>query len=421
MSISSSRARRSPSLRSKPTSANKHTAGRSKQAAGAAPKGAGEGVERRQKSKAANSKQAAPGRRKNTGRTVQNPVASSRDVTASHAIEARTSSSPTAAIANTTTASKGVRFVDITAEYAGQRIDNFLLRELRGAPKTLIYRLLRKGEVRVNKKRIKPPYKLQLGDQVRIAPVRLAAEKELVPVSQALTERIQSAVLFENDELLIINKPSGLAVHGGSGVNLGLIEALRQIRPDARFLELVHRLDRETSGCVMIAKKRSALRALHEDLREDRIDKIYRALVIGHWPRRKQHIKLPLKKNELKSGERVVRPDPAGKQALTEFKVLEDFTAGYSLVQAKPITGRTHQIRVHCQQAGHAIVGDDKYGEDAVNVSMKALGCKRLYLHAYELRLRLPKSKEKISVIAPEDPRLLTVLQALREQNASAH
>ncbi len=312
--------------------------------------------------------------------------------------------------------SPAVQWVEVEQEFCDQRIDNFLINRLKGVPKTLIYRILRKGEVRVNKKRIKAPYRLQTGDLVRIPPVRVAAAKEARPVGKGLSEALERAVLFENDELLVINKPSGLAVHGGSGVSLGLIEALRQIRPQAKFLELVHRLDRDTSGCVMVAKKRSTLRALHEDLRHGRIDKIYQALVAGHWSKRKLKVNAPLRKNELQSGERVVRVSADGKESLTEFRVLRRF-ADVTLIEAKPVTGRTHQIRVHTQFAGHAIIGDIKYGDEALNKAMKQQGIRRLFLHAGELKLRLPKSGQRITVSAPLEESLAQALHRLSPEH----
>ncbi|MCV6611664.1 MAG: 23S rRNA pseudouridine(955/2504/2580) synthase RluC [Amphritea sp.] len=289
-----------------------------------------------------------------------------------------------------------VRWFEIDSELAGQRIDNFLRTQLKGAPKTLIYRILRKGEVRVNKKRIKPDYRLQDGDLVRVPPVRLSETKQPAKVSDNLKHLIESSVLYEDDDLMVINKPSGLAVHGGSGISLGLIETIRQIRPDARFLELVHRLDRDTSGCIMIAKKRSALRFLHAALQAKKITKIYHALVEGKWSTRKTKVDAPLQKNELKSGERVVKAHPMGKPSLTEYKVLQRFSTLVTLVEARPITGRTHQIRVHCQFAGHPIIGDEKYGTDEANREMKAYGFRRLFLHAAELRIPLPSGGRKV-------------------------
>lgn len=298
-----------------------------------------------------------------------------------------------------------VKFVEIPPDREGQRIDNFLSSQLKGVPKSRIYRILRKGEVRVNKSRVKPEYKLKAGDQVRIPPVRVAEAKEAPKPSQQLSDLIEASILYEDKKLLIINKPSGLAVHGGSGINLGLIETLRQIRPQEQFLELVHRLDRDTSGCIMVAKRRSMLRYLHEQLREGRVQKFYHALVEGRWPNRRKEVNAPLKKNELRSGERIVRVDEDGKDSRTKFRVLERFI-DCTLVEAKPITGRTHQIRVHAQYAGHGLVGDPKYGSDDFNRLMKERGFNRLFLHAAALEVRLPDSEKALFIEAPLDPRL---------------
>lgn len=280
--------------------------------------------------------------------------------------------------------SGGVRLLAIDAGSDGQRIDNFLLRELKGVPKSRIYNLLRRGEVRVNKGRVKAEYRLQDGDLVRIPPLRQAAEGAPPVIPSSLEERLAGAVLFEDEALIVIDKPAGLAVHGGSGVSLGLIEALRKLRPEARFLELVHRLDRDTSGCIMVAKKRSALLTLHAALRGDGVDKRYLALVAGSWPAQRRRIEAPLEKNTLRSGERVVRVSAAGKSAATEFTVVETFAAA-TLVEAAPITGRTHQIRVHAQYAGHPLAGDEKYGERDANTRFREAGLRRLFLHAHTL------------------------------------
>ncbi|WP_372777838.1 23S rRNA pseudouridine(955/2504/2580) synthase RluC [Litorivivens sp.] len=295
---------------------------------------------------------------------------------------------------------QAVQLVTVDEGAEGQRIDNYLLKVLKGVPKSRIYRLLRKGEVRVNKSRVKPEFKLGVGDIVRIPPVRVSdpAEKATAFVSDSMADTLQNAILFEDDRLLIINKPSGLAVHGGSGVSLGLIEALRKLRPEAKFLELVHRLDRDTSGCVMLAKKRKTLKTLHGLLRGDGVDKRYLALVEGRWSPRKEQVKLPLLKNVLNSGERMVKTNPEGKYALTRYQVVRRFS-GATLVEAKPVTGRTHQIRVHCQAAGHPIIGDDKYGRDEVNQRFRERGVRRLFLHAYRLRFEL--EGEWIEVEAP--------------------
>lgn len=312
----------------------------------------------------------------------------------------------------TTPAVIKVQMLEVTEDSAGQRIDNFLCARLKGVPRTRIYRIIRKGEVRVNKGRIKADYKLQPGDVVRIPPVRVAEVNELPQAGKGLRQAIEEAVLYEDDSLLIINKPSGLAVHGGSGIKLGLIETLRQLRPDARFLELVHRLDRDTSGCVMIAKKRSMLRYLHDLLRTNKVTKHYQALVIGDWPNRKTKVDAPLQKNTLQSGERMVVADAAGKASLTRFEVRQRFN-GYTLVQAYPVSGRTHQIRVHCQFAGHSIAGDEKYTSEADNKRTKTMGLKRLFLHAESLEFVLPDSDKTLKILAPLDNQLASFLTRL--------
>jgi 23S rRNA pseudouridine955/2504/2580 synthase len=293
-----------------------------------------------------------------------------------------------------------VRYIDVCDAHEGQRIDNFLLRELKGVPKSRIYRLLRKGEVRVNKSRVKPEYKLCNGDVVRVPPVRVSEPGAEKTVSGSLEKQLGSSILYEDDALLVINKPSGLAVHGGSGINLGMIEALRLIRPDARFLELVHRLDRDTSGCVMVAKKRSTLRFLHQQLREGHVDKRYLALAAGRWPNRRKLVSASLLKNTLQSGERVVRVSPEGKKSLTEFTIIDRFDKA-TLVEAKPITGRTHQIRVHALHVGHPLLGDDKYGDKDACLHFRGLGLKRLFLHAASLTVRLSEGGTKITFEAP--------------------
>ena len=306
-----------------------------------------------------------------------------------------------------------VQLLEIDEDSAGQRVDNFLVARLKGVPKTRVYRIIRKGEVRVNKGRIKADYKLQVGDIVRVPPIRVAEADEKPQAGLSLRQAVEEGVLYEDDSLLIINKPSGLAVHGGSGIKLGLIETLRQLRPNARFLELVHRLDRDTSGCVMVAKKRSMLRYLHDQLRsKEGVKKHYLALVIGKWPTRKHKVDAPLQKNNLQSGERMVVVDAAGKSSLTRFEVRQRFS-GFTLVQAYPVTGRTHQIRVHCQFAGHSIAGDDKYTDEEINKSLKAKGLRRLFLHAESLEFKLPDSGRILRVTAPLDDQLETFLKQL--------
>jgi 23S rRNA pseudouridine955/2504/2580 synthase len=317
-----------------------------------------------------------------------------------------------AEMTNPPSQTSGVQLLEVAPELAGQRIDNFLRTQLKGVPKTLIYRILRKGEVRVNKGRIKPEYKLQAGDVVRVPPLRLAEPNEPVPLAQGLLERLEAAILYEDKALIVLNKPAGIAVHGGSGLSYGVIEAFRQLRPDAKDLELVHRLDRDTSGLLMIAKKRSMLRHLHEALRGDGVDKRYLALVRGSWPAAKKQVSAPLLKSNLRSGERMVEVNPEGKEALTEFRVLRRFGDFATLVEASPITGRTHQIRVHAKHAGHPIAGDPKYGDDDFTREVRELGGKRLFLHAYALRVPLPEGGE-LHLEAPVDELWTMTLERL--------
>ena len=308
-----------------------------------------------------------------------------------------------------------VSFALIDEDQAGQRLDNFLMTQLKGVPKSKIYNIIRKGEVRVNKGRSQPDYKIVAGDEIRIPPVRMAEKDPLAKPSNAMTRLLEQSVVFENEGLLVLNKPPGLAVHGGSGISLGLIETLRQMRPDARYLELVHRLDRDTSGCIMIAKKRSMLRHLQAALREKNtsgVRKVYQALVVGSWPKAVRRIDAPLLKMEVANDERIVKVHPDGKPSLTEFKILTAYHH-CTLVEARPITGRTHQIRVHAQYAGHSLVGDEKYGDDDFNKSMRELGVKRLFLHAAELGFYLPDAKELTVVKAPLAADLAAVVQKL--------
>ncbi|TBM06816.1 23S rRNA pseudouridine(955/2504/2580) synthase RluC [Hafnia paralvei] len=311
-----------------------------------------------------------------------------------------------------------VKLVTIAADEAGQRIDNFLRNQLKGVPKSMIYRIVRKGEVRVNKKRIKPEYKLQSGDEVRIPPVRIA-ERDEAPVSAKLDKvaALNDCIIFEDDYLLVLNKPSGTAVHGGSGLSFGVIEGLRALRPEARFLELVHRLDRETSGVLLVAKKRSALRALHEQLRMKGMQKDYLALVRGQWQSHCKVVQAPLLKNILQSGERIVRVNAEGKPSETRFKVEERFENA-TLVKASPVTGRTHQIRVHTLHAGHPIAFDDRYGDREFDSELKGTGLDRLFLHAAALRFEHPNTGETMRIEAPLDKKLRHCLDVLRKTKA---
>ncbi|MBW0146667.1 23S rRNA pseudouridine(955/2504/2580) synthase RluC [Marinobacter arenosus] len=311
---------------------------------------------------------------------------------------------------------QGVQWVTVDEDNEGQRVDNFLLAQLRGVPKSIIYRVVRKGEVRVNKGRVKPDTRLKSGDQVRIPPVTRKEKPAQAEPGSRVQGVMEAAVVFENDQMLVVNKPSGIAVHGGSGLSFGLIEVLRSARPEARFLELVHRLDRDTSGLVMVAKKRSALRFLQDELRQKRIRKHYHALVAGHWSDSVGRVDVPLLRYEMPNGERRVKVDEAGKSSLTVYRCLERYE-GYSLVEASPITGRTHQIRVHCAWAGHPIAGDDKYMDDVSLKAFRTIGGQRLMLHARALEFALPVSGEAMRLEAPYDDAFNDVLKKLEARN----
>ncbi|HEY4065579.1 MAG TPA: RluA family pseudouridine synthase [Burkholderiaceae bacterium] len=302
----------------------------------------------------------------------------------------------------------------------GQRLDNFLVKLLKGVPKTHVYRVIRSGEVRVNKGRAGADTRLVLGDEVRIPPVRTsknAADRSTAPVAPAR----EFPVVFEDDHLIAIDKPAGVAVHGGSGVSFGVIEQLRRARPAAKFLELVHRLDKETSGLLLIAKKRSALVALQDQLRvhsgEKVIGKTYAALVIGAWPASRKVIDVALHKYLTGDGERRVRAvdddHDAGRRSITLVKIAREFN-GYTLLDVTIKTGRTHQIRVHLTHEGHAIVGDEKYGDFALNKQIaKTAGFDRMFLHAAQLRFAHPASGEVIQLAAPLPPECEALLHAL--------
>lgn len=306
-------------------------------------------------------------------------------------------------------------FIEIDEDRAGQRIDNFLITQLKGVPKSHVYRILRKGEVRVNKGRIKANYRLQSGDIIRIPPLRVSENNEPVTPQAGILKRIDQSILYEDKALLVLNKPSGLAVHGGSGLSYGVIEALRALRPDSHYLELVHRLDRETSGCLLIAKKRSALRYFHELLRGDSregapgIEKHYLALIQGQWRGGPRLIDAPLLKNTLRSGERMVTVDATGKAALSLFTPVEVYRS-CSLMDIELITGRTHQIRVHAAHIGQPIAMDEKYGDSGFNAEMKGKGLRRLFLHARSLSFPAPDTDELITVTAPLESELENLL-----------
>ncbi|MDD5273687.1 MAG: 23S rRNA pseudouridine(955/2504/2580) synthase RluC [Methylovulum sp.] len=294
-----------------------------------------------------------------------------------------------------------VQLVEITEEQCDQRLDNFLITFLKGVPKSHIYRIVRKGEVRVNKGRVDVKYRLETGDLVRIPPVRVAEKAPGLFVGYHLQTALEQGVLFEDEAFMVINKPAGYAVHGGSGVDSGIIEGLRSIRPNAPFLELVHRLDKDTSGCLLIAKKRSALKKLHTLFREDQVQKTYTALLAGQWLRKKLIVNAPLQKNQGQGGERVVFVSKSGKEAETLFRRLKLF-GDCTLVEASPKTGRTHQIRVHAASSlGHPIVGDERYGQDDVNKAFRSRGYKRMFLHATTLQFQHPVSGAALTFSAP--------------------
>ena len=307
-----------------------------------------------------------------------------------------------------------VQSVEIDEDMAGQRIDNFLRNQLKDVPKSMIYRIVRKGEVRVNKKRIKAEYKLQAGDVVRIPPVTVEEKTPEVAPSTKLNRvaELEQQIIFEDDHLLILNKPSGTAVHGGSGLKFGAIEALRALRPEARFLELVHRIDRDTSGILLVAKKRSALRHLQAQFREKTVKKYYFALVMGEWKNSCKVVNAPLLKNEVNS---IVRVNPNGKPSETRFSVLEKFSQA-TLVQASPITGRTHQIRVHTQYSGHPIAWDDRYGDRRFDAYTGQHGLNRLFLHAANIRFVHPATEASMEMNAPMGEQLEAVLASLRSE-----
>jgi 23S rRNA pseudouridine955/2504/2580 synthase len=313
-----------------------------------------------------------------------------------------------------TTKSQTVQFIDITKAQAGQRIDNFLLTLEKGVPKSRIYRAIRTGEVRVNKGRIKQTYKLQDGDQLRVPPLRVAENQAQTFVPEQVKAQLEQAILFEDDDLLVLNKPAGLAVHAGSNITQGVIEALRIIRDDLAFLELVHRLDRETSGCLLLAKNRDTLLNLQSQMINHDLNKRYLTIVKGTICSEERYIEQPLLKNTISSGERMVKVDAEGKHAKTLFIPVEDFNQA-QLVEVVLFTGRTHQIRVHSAYTGHPLAGDEKYGHKQFNKDMKKLGLKRMFLHAWKLGITHPASGESLVLEAPLPDSLQTVIETLRD------
>ena len=297
----------------------------------------------------------------------------------------------------------------VLPEEAGQRLDNFLQRVRGGVPKTRIYRAIRKGEVRINKGRVKPDTRLEAGVSIRIPPLRVPEKAEAAGAA-GWRARLRDAVVREESTLLVINKPPGLAVHGGSGISVGLIETLRAMYDTDRYLELVHRLDRDTSGLLLVARRASTLRSLHGLLRSNGVDKRYLCLVSGRWPAHLKRVDAPLEKFALPSGERRVKVAAAGRQSLTTFRVVTRWS-GATLVEAKPVTGRTHQIRVHCQHAGFPILGDAKYSDEAAIRLAAKIGLKRLFLHAASLNFRL--EEQNYSLEAPLPKELQRLIESL--------
>lgn len=305
----------------------------------------------------------------------------------------------------------GVGHLTIDAEQAGQRLDNFLIARLKGVPKSHVYRLIRSGQVRVNSGRAKAHYRLEAGDSVRVPPVR-RAPAAAAPVRGEGLGWLAERIVYEDDRVLVIDKPAGLAVHGGSGLDFGLIEGLRSLRPQAKTLELVHRLDRGTSGCIMVAKRRSALRQLNELIREGRVGKRYLALVRGRWAHGDVEIDSPLSVSREGGGARA-RVDESGKPAVSRFRPVSFHGDAATLVDVEILTGRTHQIRVHAATAGHPIAGDDRYGDRGFNARCEALGLRRMFLHAQLIELVWPGTDEELVVNAPLPDELRRFLDAI--------
>lgn len=305
-----------------------------------------------------------------------------------------------------------VQLITISAAEAGQRIDNFLITLEKGVPKSRIYRAIRKGEVRVNKGRIKQTYRLQAADEIRVPPLRITEKTTPTHISDSLSEILEENILFEDEHLLVLNKPAGLAVHAGSQIQMGVIEALRLLRPETNFLELIHRLDRDTSGCLLLAKSREALLHLQQQMINDEIDKHYLTLTQGRWPKTTNLVTFALQKNTLSAGERMVVVDTEGKPAKTQFTVKQSLPL-CQLIDVKLFTGRTHQIRVHAASSGHPVAGDDKYGDRDFNKQLKPYGLNRMFLHAWRLQIHHPITGDTMDLMAPLPTILNKVIQKL--------
>jgi len=313
-------------------------------------------------------------------------------------------------VKSNTSVSDSVQLVRVEKSHIGQRLDNYLIRHLKGVPRTRVYRLIRRGEVRVNKKRCKPDRKLELGDEVRIPPYTSNYSEKTAKPSPALQAFLLNSILLENDELLVINKPAGMAVHGGTSVAMGLIEALRQCKPQWRELELAHRIDRGTTGCLVISKNSICLKHIQNQFKVKAVKKHYLALVHGKWPESLNVVDAPLQKDPIGENERIVRVLESGKPSLTRFVVKQHFE-GASLIEAMPQTGRTHQIRVHCQHSGHGIVGDEKYTFKAKNSALASV--KNLCLHAWKINFEMLDGAAPISVEAPIPNHLDSLIEIL--------
>ena len=305
-----------------------------------------------------------------------------------------------------------VYYVDIDEDRQGQRLDNFLIGLLKKVPKKHIYRIVRRGEVRVNSKRKSPFYRLAAGDSIRIPPVHLAPVTTPLISDKFHQAQMEDRIIYEDKYILAINKPAGIPVHGGSGQQSGLIESLRLLRPEDRFLELVHRLDLDTSGCLLIAKKRAALRELHEQFRKNQVSKSYQALLVGRLQKQRQIVQAPIRKDRDKNGARKVLVASDGKQALTDIRSIQYWNQ-YTHVECRPRTGRTHQIRVHTRFIGHPIIGDQRYGNTTANEIAKAKGLKRQFLHASSLCFQHPESLERITLDSALDADLELFLSTL--------
>ena len=302
----------------------------------------------------------------------------------------------------------------VSEHYDGQRLDNFLFREFKSVPKSLIYRLLRKGVIRVNKKRSKPDLKLNIGDNIFVPSLRMREEKKIL-ITKDFVERIKSCILYEDDSILVINKPAGVAVHAGSGVEFGIIEAMKEVVGKNGFIELIHRLDRGTSGCLVLAKKSSVLKKLNNMLANGEIRKTYHAIVAGRWPKASHKIELPLLKKEsgIKNGKQVCVDYKSGKKSLTTVSVIEFYGKNYSLLSLHPKTGRTHQLRVHTSASGFPIIGDQKYGDNKYSDDKRLNS--RMFLHAHQIKFSHPKTNQIINIIAPYDDKFLAIISKYKK------